>query len=188
MRITGGSARGIPVKAPARGNVRPATDRLREAVFSSLGPLAANSVVVDLFAGTGAYGLEALSRGADRVCWVEKSPAVIRTLEANLAAVCRAIARPAETRIRAADALAWQPPPDLRPTLVFADPPYDLLAVAAPRLFANLPIWTDQPSALRLVLEMPGEFEPTAPGWRCLRRLGKGRGQPTAGIFQPEPG
>ncbi|MBQ7332683.1 MAG: RsmD family RNA methyltransferase, partial [Opitutales bacterium] len=64
MRITGGIARGIPLILPARGEIRPAPDYLREAVFSSLGALVGGAAVLDCFAGTGAYSWEALSRGA----------------------------------------------------------------------------------------------------------------------------
>ena len=66
MRITGGKARGIRLKTPPRKNAqtRPATDRLRESLFSSLGDQIIGSHCLDLFAGTGSYGLEALSRGA----------------------------------------------------------------------------------------------------------------------------
>ena len=64
MRVTGGLARGIPLRVPAKGGVRPATDYIREAVFNSLAAFVPGTHVLDLFAGTGAYGLEALSRGA----------------------------------------------------------------------------------------------------------------------------
>ena len=64
MRITGGSARGIPLSLPKGDAVRPATDALRQAVFSSLAARVPGTRFLDLFAGSGAYGLEALSRGA----------------------------------------------------------------------------------------------------------------------------
>ena len=72
MRLTGGRARGIPLKAPDEGT-RPATDQLREAVFSSLAARIPGARVLDLFAGSGSYGLEAWSRGADRVVFIEKN-------------------------------------------------------------------------------------------------------------------
>ena len=89
MRITGGRARGIKLKVPNKKITRPATDRMREAVFSSLGASVQNSQVLDLFAGTGSYGLEALSRGAAGVCFVENNRAAIKCLEINTAAVTR---------------------------------------------------------------------------------------------------
>ena len=72
MRISGGLARGIPLLAPRGDAVRPATDSLRQAVFSSLGERVAGARFLDLFAGTGAYGLEAISRGAAGGVFVEK--------------------------------------------------------------------------------------------------------------------
>ncbi len=73
MRITGGNARGIEIFVPKKGEIRPATDAIREAVFSSLGELVENSRVLDAFAGTGAYALEALSRGANFAILADKN-------------------------------------------------------------------------------------------------------------------
>ena len=72
MRITGGAARGIPLRAPKGPLTRPATDRMREAIFSRLGSRVSQARVADLYAGTGSYGLEALSRGAAQVHFFEK--------------------------------------------------------------------------------------------------------------------
>ena len=72
MRITGGLARSIPLILPKGDAVRPATDALRQAVFSSLAARVAGARFLDLFAGSGAYGLEALSRGASSGVFVEK--------------------------------------------------------------------------------------------------------------------
>ena len=72
MRITGGLARGIALDVPKKGEVRPATDFVRERIFGRLATAIQNTNVLDCFAGTGAYGLEALSRGAQHVCFVEK--------------------------------------------------------------------------------------------------------------------
>ncbi|HTB63133.1 MAG TPA: RsmD family RNA methyltransferase, partial [Opitutales bacterium] len=91
MRITGGRARGIVLKIPQRGELRPATDYLRQAVFSSLGPRVVGARVLDLFAGTGAYGLEALSRGAAHVTWVDANGSAITAIRANLAAVAKSM-------------------------------------------------------------------------------------------------
>ncbi len=93
MRITGGRARGIPLHAPRGRETRPATDQLREAVFSSLGPRVEGARVADLFAGTGSYGLEALSRGATSGCFVENNRQALVCLRANLAAVLRSCER-----------------------------------------------------------------------------------------------
>ena len=73
MRISGGGARGIPLVVPKGDAVRPATDGMRQSVFSSLGARVSGARFLDLFAGSGAYGLEALSRGAAAGVFVEQN-------------------------------------------------------------------------------------------------------------------
>lgn len=87
MRVVAGSARGRRLVAPRGRDVRPTADRVREAVFNALGSLDAvrGSQVLDLFAGSGALGIEALSRGAAHATFVERAPRALRALEANLA-------------------------------------------------------------------------------------------------------
>ncbi len=84
MRIIAGRWRGHRIQAPAGKNTRPTTDRVREAWMSILGEALLNARVLDLFAGSGALGLEALSRGARSAVFVEKSAASVRSLEANV--------------------------------------------------------------------------------------------------------
>src|SRR5579871_6880774 len=108
MRISGGAACGIPLRVPTGDAVRPATDGLRQAVFSSLGPRVAGALFWDLFAGSGAYGLEALSRGAAGGIFVEKKPRTAAHIRANLAAVDKSLGREtADCKIVPAEALAW---------------------------------------------------------------------------------
>lgn len=182
MRITGGKARGVPIHAGRGERVRPATDRLREAVFSSLGPLVGDARFLDLFAGSGAYGLEALSRGALGGIFVEKERGVVRELEKNLAAVTKSLGGTrAAARVVSGDALSWQGTDAF--DLLFIDPPYELIGSHAARLFQLAGRCLAEHDGARLCFEHPGEMELAAPGWTCLRRLGKGRGQPTMGIF-----
>ena len=77
MRITGGLARGIILDVPKKGEVRPATDFIRECIFGRLATAIQGAYVLDCFAGTGAYGLEALSRGAQYTCFLEKDSKVL---------------------------------------------------------------------------------------------------------------
>ena len=84
MRIIAGSAKGRRLKCPRGLETRPTPDRVREAIFSILEDRVAQSRVLDLFAGTGAMGLEALSRGAQRAVFVEKHPKALRILEENI--------------------------------------------------------------------------------------------------------
>ena len=185
MRITGGRARGIPLSIGRARDLRPATDRMREAVFSSLGPGVDGARVLDLFAGSGAYGLEAWSRGAESVVAVEREARAVAALEENRAAVARSLGLdPSAVAVVGADVYKWEPAG--RFSLILADPPYPEMRRAASRVAALAQQCLEPDAGSRLLLEMPGEFEPFLPGFRLLRRLGKGRGQPTMGIFARE--
>src|SRR4029079_16781957 len=83
MRIIAGTARGVRL-APFPDGTRPLADRAREGLFSSLGEAVVEAAVLDLFAGTGAVGIEALSRGAARAVFVDSSPDAVRTIRENL--------------------------------------------------------------------------------------------------------
>lgn len=187
MRITGGRARGIPITLPSRGEIRPATDYIREAVFNSLGPLVDGARVLDLFAGTGAYGLESLSRGATQAVLVDKNPAAAAVQKKNAAAVAKSLGlADAPVLIINDDATRWAPAPGMMPfDIVFADPPWVLWETAASEIVPRLASWLDEGDHVRLVLESPGKFEPPIPpGWRLHRRLAKGKDQPAAAILR----
>jgi 16S rRNA (guanine966-N2)-methyltransferase len=83
VRVVGGSAKGVRLASVPRG-VRPVSDRAREGVFSSIAAEVPQARVLDLYAGTGALGVEALSRGASWAVFVERSPAALRTIRSNL--------------------------------------------------------------------------------------------------------
>ncbi|MBL4902353.1 MAG: 16S rRNA (guanine(966)-N(2))-methyltransferase RsmD [Desulfocapsa sp.] len=92
MRIIGGLARGRKLKTPGRSNsIRPTTDRAREALFSIIGSMIHSARVLDLFAGTGALGLEAFSRGAKQVVFVEKESKAIHVINHNCALCTKGI-------------------------------------------------------------------------------------------------
>ncbi len=188
MRITGGKARGTPIVAPKGSGLRPATDRMREAVFSSLGARLEGVRFVDLFAGTGAYGLEAFSRGAAGGVFVEKDRSAVHCLRRNLAAVGKSMGTEvAGVTVMNRDLFAWRPGPDPRADIVFADPPYPLLPAILPRLIrlVNEILSPDEDSLF--VLEGPGELVLELPGWRLVKTLGKGRGNPVCGIWERVP-
>ena len=121
MRVIAGRYGGRRLQAPPGTGTRPTSDRVREALFSILGARVAGARVLDLFAGSGALGLEALSRGAEAVTFVERAPAALRALRANLEALG------ADAEVARGDASKW-----LRAAsagarqydLVFLDPPY----------------------------------------------------------------
>jgi 16S rRNA (guanine966-N2)-methyltransferase len=186
MRITGGRARGIQLAVPKGDAVRPATDGMRQAVFSSLASRVPGARFLDLFAGSGGYGLEALSRGAAGGVFVEKNAKAAACLRENIAAVCKSVGiPPAEVRLLQADALAVSLGlPGEVPDLVFVDPPYEIIPEIAPKLFARMTeALAGKPETL-VIFELPGEFELTPVGWTLLKRLGKGHRQPTVAIFR----
>jgi len=173
--------------APKGNAVRPATDGMRQAVFSSIGHRVPDAWFLDLFAGSGAYGLEALSRGAPGGVWVEKNRQAADCIRRNLAAVTKSLGRDESgTKIVSADATTVPWPLADAPSIVFIDPPYEIIEEVAPILFAKLSILlADQPDPL-VVFEMPGEIELAPSGWTCAKRLGKGAHQPSVGLFLRE--
>ncbi|ADE54839.1 16S rRNA (guanine(966)-N(2))-methyltransferase RsmD [Coraliomargarita akajimensis] len=185
MRITGGRARGIPLKAPKGGTTRPATDRMRESVFSSLGPSLENCSVADLFAGTGSYGLEALSRGASSVTFFENDRSALACLKQNLAAVTRSAQIDATTsQIESRDVYSLSEYPRSF-NLIFLDPPYATIAGNLQQIFDSCvnPIANDES---RVIMELPGNLHPEIINWELIRRIGKaGRDKPTVAIFEP---
>jgi 16S rRNA (guanine966-N2)-methyltransferase len=138
MRVIAGRLGGRRLKAPKGTATRPTSDRVREALFSMLGDVEGANVL-DLFAGTGALGIEALSRGARRAAFVERDASVVRILSANLSDL--EIPREA-IEVRRMDALAaLRSAQDSKETydLVFIDPPYREAPRWGPELSAMLP-------------------------------------------------
>jgi 16S rRNA (guanine966-N2)-methyltransferase len=183
MRITGGQARGIPLALPKGDTVRPATDALRQAVFSSLAARVPGMQFLDLFAGSGAYGLEALSRGATGGIFVESNARTAGFIRRNLAAVCKSLGRDtAGLHVITADATSVTLA--AAPDLVFIDPPYESIPEVGPKVFARLTELLRDKADPLIVFEMPGEIALSPPGWTCVKRLGQGGRQPTACIFR----
>lgn len=121
MRVVAGELGGRRLVAPAGTSTRPTTDRVREAIFNSLGSagLIEGALVVDLFAGSGAIGIEALSRGAARCTFVERDRAALAALDDNL----ETLGLHDRSRVLSSDALSVASTLDA--DIVFADPPYD---------------------------------------------------------------
>lgn len=160
-------------------------DRMRQAVFSSLGPAVEGATFVDLFAGSGSYGLEAASRGAARGAFVEHDRAALECLKENLASVCRSAGlEPEAFRVFGADAFHWRPAETGAAMLVFADPPYRLIEANASRLFAGFDTLLSREPGARVVFEMPAELDFAPEGWVLLKRLGgSGVGSAVACIY-----
>ena len=127
MRIIAGSYRSRPLKAPPGLSTRPTSDRLRETLFNVLAPRMQGAAFLDLYAGSGAVGIEALSRGAAHVTFVERAPAALKVLRGNLERLGIGsgfrIYPGAWARFCALAAKA-DPKPE-RYEVVFLDPPYD---------------------------------------------------------------
>ncbi len=135
MRVISGTYGGRPLRAPTGREVRPTSDRVKEALFSMLGPLDGIRVL-DLFAGSGALAIEALSRGAVSAVCVDSSAAAVAVIKENLkrvGAVAEVVRRPALAFLSAA--ISRHSLYDL----VFLDPPYKLAAALGPELSAALP-------------------------------------------------
>lgn len=183
MRITGGLARGIPITTGKARHVRPATDRMREAVFSSLGGRLSGARFLDLFAGSGSYGLEALSRGAAGGHFVEKHPQAVAALKENLEAVCRSmgLGGPLPARIIRQDALRFSSGEVY--SLVFMDPPYELARMEHGNLLSLAGRFLAPDGVI--AYELPADLELPHSGWTCLRRIGKsGTNEPSVALLQ----
>lgn len=123
MRVIAGSARGRRLAAPPGEGTRPTADRVREALFSILGPPPAGAVVLDLFAGAGTLGIEALSRGAERAVFVDHARAAARVLRKNLEDL--GLADRAEVHVGDATRFARRFEREGRSfSWIFLDPPY----------------------------------------------------------------
>ncbi|MEZ0240027.1 MAG: 16S rRNA (guanine(966)-N(2))-methyltransferase RsmD [Chloroflexota bacterium] len=123
-RVIAGSARGVRLRAP-KSDARPLADRVKQTLFAILEPELRGRPFLDLFAGSGAGGIEALSRGADRAVFVDREREAVATIEANLRA---AHFGEAQARVARADALAWLADAGARSgpfAVILIDPPYD---------------------------------------------------------------
>jgi 16S rRNA (guanine966-N2)-methyltransferase len=168
MRVIAGTAGGIRLDVP-KSNVRPTMDRVKAAIFSSLGEDVIGARVLDLFAGTGALGIEALSRGAASAVFVEHDSSAIAAIERNLART------KLEGTIRKQDVFAFlQARRSSEPfDLIFADPPYEktksggdftALLLQEPRLAAML-----APSGIFVLEKRPSEQITHYSLWNVIR-------------------
>lgn len=142
MRVISGTAKGRKLKAVPGDTTRPITDRTKEALFSILGNWIIEARVLDLFSGTGAVGIEALSRGAGHVTFSDNNPLAIRTIGENL----RTTALAGRAYVKRADAFKFleQPQPDLEPfDLIYVAPPQykEMWVKAIQRIEARLDQW-----------------------------------------------
>lgn len=175
MRITGGELGGRKFKAPPGHRVRPTQDRVREALFSMIAREAPDARFLDLFAGSGAVGLDACSRGARLVTWVERDSRNVALVRENVAALAPAC----DCEVVCSEALRW-----LRGAgrgrgydVVFADPPYE---GAREAIYGGVMRELAGQGVLRgnglLAVELPVAINvETVAGWELLRDRSYGR-------------
>ena len=167
VRIVGGHWRGTKLPVADRDGLRPTSDRVRETLFNWLQPMLSGARVLDLFAGTGALGLEAVSRGAREAVLVERDPALAASLREVVARL------PDGDRVQVAndDALDWLRRSDARFDLAFVDPPF--AAGLWAQVFAALPDRLADDAWL--YVESPAGVEPAMPPDCRLHREGRTR-------------
>lgn len=128
MRVIAGTARGVPLRAPRGAGTRPVTDRVKETLFGILGDRVPGARVLDLYAGSGALGIEALSRGAAHAAFVERGREAVASIRHNLERTGLA----AQASVHAGDVMRYLRNAEARFDLVFLDPPYAERAILAP--------------------------------------------------------
>jgi len=165
LRVVAGSAGGLRLESPAGATTRPTAERVREAVFASIGPALHGVAVLDLYAGTGALAVEALSRGAGRAVLVERDRREAAVARRNLERTgFAAVGRVVEGDV---DRFLERPPPPEAPFgLVCCDPPYDTADAVVAGLLVRLAdgAWV-VPGALVVVERPTGGALAVPAGW-----------------------
>lgn len=161
VRVIAGSAKGRRLQTPPGLGTRPITDRVKESLFGHLTPVLEGARVLDLYAGSGALAVEALSRGAASAVLVERDPGAFRIVEENLASTGFA---PRATAVRA-DVLAHlrRTSPGEPFDLVFLDPPYEMATADVEEVLGALTGGWLAPRATVVVRRRKGTPEPAPP-------------------------
>lgn len=164
LRIIGGEWRGRKLRFADGEGLRPTTDRVRETVFNWLAPLIHGARCLDLFAGSGALGLEALSRGASEVVFIDTNPAAITALKENLS-----LLNAENAEVKRGDALGYLRGESRPFNVVFLDPPFrrDLLQPALQLLAEQR--WLADGARIYLELESEESLPELPQGWEVLR-------------------
>jgi 16S rRNA (guanine966-N2)-methyltransferase len=173
LRVIAGTAGGRKLVAP-KGDARPTTDRVKEALFSSLGPRVAGATVLDLYAGSGALAIEALSRGASRAVLVDRDAAAAAAIRANLDATgFAAVARLERVTV---SSFLGRSVPEGPFDLVFLDPPYDVSSSEVAGVLGGLAAGELLAPGGTVVVERPKSGEPVVlpDGWGIERERAYG--------------
>jgi 16S rRNA (guanine966-N2)-methyltransferase len=179
MRVIAGSRKGHKLAAPRGLDTRPTSDRVRENIFNLVGPVD-DAKVLDLFAGSGALGIEALSRGAASAVFVDDDADAVRTIERNLDRL-----RLTGVRVVHGDVLrtiAQEASAGAKYDLVLVDPPYGMLTEIQPRLARHLPPLLTADGLV--VVESDAGSEPELP---LPVRTSRKYGQTRVTLFEGQP-
>ena len=182
LRIIGGEWRGRRIRFPGEGGIRPTPDRVRETLFNWLMAKVPGSRCLDLFAGSGALGLEALSRGAAHATFIERERRNVASLSETTGLLA-----PGRATVIEADALTWLSGPPQAFDIVFLDPPFTAAVLAEAMRLLEARGWLGADAFI--YMEMPAKAgEPVLPpgwlphrsgragavGYHLARRLGEG--------------
>ena len=161
MRVVGGQFRGRRLRAPRGPDTRPATARVRESVFSALGGRVEGARVLDLYAGSGSLGIEALSRGGGSAVFVERSRSALDALRANVRSLgvadsVRVVSRDVGRFVAGhREATGFD--------IVFADPPWDISSGRLAAILARVGDWIN-PGGVVVITRRKGDAAPTISG------------------------
>ncbi len=175
MRITGGRAKGIQLTVPIEcEHLRPSTDYIREAVFSSIKGKSSGAIFLDLFAGVGSYGLETVSRGASAGIFIEKDSNATKAIEENLSAVKKSAQRDPACKIICQDVFDAVDYLNTEFDLIFIDPPYSMLEEYGEKILSTFGKFLKRRDNARLIFEVPAHYKtPQVHGFVEIRRLGR---------------
>ena len=164
LRIIGGTWRGRKLRFPAQAALRPTPDRVRETLFNWLAAATPGAQCLDLFAGSGALGLEALSRGAAHVTFVEQDAAAVRELQARLAEW-----QAADARVERAEALAFLTRTARPFDIVFLDPPFGAQLLQEAAALLETRHWLTRGARIYVECAAREGLPPLPPSWQPLK-------------------
>ncbi len=170
VRIIGGTHRGRRLEFPTVDGLRPTPDRVRETLFNWLQPVISGTVCLDLFAGSGALGLEAASRGAARVVLIDRSPEAVEHIQRGIGLLGLNNAE-----VHQADALDWLDHPGPRFDVVFLDPPFseNLLTESLRRL--DIGDWLTRDARVYMEVDRRSSLPPLPSDWEVLKQKKAGQ-------------
>lgn len=188
MRITGGIARGILLKSINHEALRPATDAIKEAVFSSLGDIVSGAKFLDLFAGVGSYGLESFSRGAESGLFIEQNRKISAKITENLQLIQKSMGKSVDATVKTVDVFRWfafweEEKPQF--DLIFLDPPYALAREQGELLLRLVEPFLSEKNTSRIIYELPMDADIQLESLELVKRIAKtGKNSPAVNILR----